>query len=222
MFPVDSPTEAVQQENNIVFRRATLKLVLSQSQVLRLLRARHQIAEDKQTALRGRLQHFQRLGFPEGINTGKGRPAHYGAGEVLLISLAFELLEMGLTPERAVHVLQSNMYVVTPATRITADWLLKGDPESSASMFLWFDPTGLSALKLWADDADMASETFFYGGLPIVLSRIQDWADRGFIRTALLNLTAIVSEICGGLVDEDVTADHYLRALLEWAEVPRD
>lgn len=67
-----------------------------------ILSQKHHIADANRTAFRGRIQHMQRLGFPTGVNTGKGRPASYTWQELLLIGLAFEYLEIGSTPDRSI------------------------------------------------------------------------------------------------------------------------
>lgn len=67
-----------------------------------ILSQKHEIADTNRTAFRGRIQHMQRLGFPTGVNTGKGRPASYAWRELLLLGLAFEYLEVGSTPDRSI------------------------------------------------------------------------------------------------------------------------
>lgn len=61
----------------------------------------HTIREDARSAFSARLKHFQRLGFPPGINTGRGRAASYDIGHLLLLMLALELVQLGIPPERA-------------------------------------------------------------------------------------------------------------------------
>lgn len=62
----------------------------------------HRVAPEKRTALKGRLKHFQRLGWPAGTNQGKGARVQYGVGQTLSLAIGFELLQLGLTPERVV------------------------------------------------------------------------------------------------------------------------
>jgi len=71
-------------------------------ELLATLAYKHEIDDSNKTAFRGRIQHMQRLGFPAGVNTGKGKPAYYGWRELLLLALAFEYLEIGSTPDRCV------------------------------------------------------------------------------------------------------------------------
>lgn len=60
-------------------------------------------------AFRGRLQHLQRGGFPEGVNTGKGRPAVYGWSQLLQLAVALDLIDVGLTPEAAKQLIGGHL-----------------------------------------------------------------------------------------------------------------
>ena len=71
-------------------------------EVLEILSRKHHIADANRTAFRGRIQHMQRLGFPTGVNTGKGKPVTYTWRELLLMGLALEYLEIGSTPDRSI------------------------------------------------------------------------------------------------------------------------
>lgn len=73
------------------------------AEILDILSTKHNITSSKQVAFRGRLQHFQRLGFPAGANTGKGNLASYSWRELFLIGLALDCLEIGSTPDRSVN-----------------------------------------------------------------------------------------------------------------------
>lgn len=77
---------------------------LSHASVMDLIAWRHSIAGDKRTALRGRLQHFQRKRFPPGANTGRGKPAAYDWEQLILLAVAFDLVELGLPPDLAIEV----------------------------------------------------------------------------------------------------------------------
>lgn len=76
------------------------------SAVMDLLSWRHEIRDDKRTALRGRLQHFQSKGFPAGSNTGRGKAAAYGWDELILLGIAMDLLEIGMPPDLAVSIVR--------------------------------------------------------------------------------------------------------------------
>lgn len=66
----------------------------------------HGIANAKRSAFSNRLKHLQRMGFPPGVNTGRGRAAIYYAEHVFLLSVALQLSEFGFTPERAIRVIE--------------------------------------------------------------------------------------------------------------------
>lgn len=70
--------------------------------IISILSLSYGIDEQNMTAFRGRIQHMQRLKFPPGVNTGKGKPTPYTWRELFLLGLAFECLEIGSTPERCV------------------------------------------------------------------------------------------------------------------------
>ncbi|OAO01661.1 hypothetical protein A8B75_14975 [Sphingomonadales bacterium EhC05] len=78
---------------------------LQYSQIIAMLSGRHRIASESMIAFKARLKHFQKLGFPEGTNTGKGKKAEYGWDELIQLATALEMLEIGMTPEKAVTAL---------------------------------------------------------------------------------------------------------------------
>jgi hypothetical protein len=92
------------------------------AEVERVLAELHRIADDKRTAFRARLKHFQRLGFPEGANTGTGKRAVYSSDMLLQLVMAVELVQCGLPPKTIVRLLNDNwettrralMYAMTP------------------------------------------------------------------------------------------------------------
>lgn len=68
----------------------------------------HQIAPKKRSAFQARLRHLQRWGVPPGTNTGKGKAAAYGPIQVTMLGVALELLQLGLSPERAALLLANS------------------------------------------------------------------------------------------------------------------
>lgn len=71
-----------------------------------VVRVMHQVAPDN-AALVARFKYMQRLGFPEGVNPGRGVRSVYGLEESLKVLLAFELLETGATPTRVVRMVRT-------------------------------------------------------------------------------------------------------------------
>ena len=80
-------------------------LKLTTDEVVDLLVRLYGLDPAKESALRPRLKHFQRLGFPEGVNPGTGRVALYGVKQIFQLALAMELTALGLMPERITKLL---------------------------------------------------------------------------------------------------------------------
>lgn len=182
-----------------------------------LLALLHDVAPGRLAALRGRIKHFQRSGWPGGTNTGKGRPASYGFAEILKLALGFELLELGMTPERAIATLRENWDDVRTACSlaITAHPLLSTPQlsvEEAFDVFLVCDPNALAALS----DRDEATDTFFYTSSP-EFSRLLD-GSRVIInrRLALINLSFLLGSITDVVPREDLLGGYQ-----RWDEAER-
>lgn len=82
------------------------------------------IAPTARGAFEGRIQHFQRLGFPAGTNTGSGHRAIYSPSDVDRLRRALALNIAGVMPSAAISLVDSRGmrvgdYLVTiEATRI--------------------------------------------------------------------------------------------------------
>lgn len=88
---------------------------LSYADAVQILIGRHCIAADRQGAFKARLKHLQRLGFPAGVNTGKGRRAVYDWLQIIELNLAFELIGFGLPPELAVDIVSNSCAAIEAA-----------------------------------------------------------------------------------------------------------
>lgn len=162
----------------------------------------NEVPSAQRTAFQARLKNFHRLGFPKGIGSGRGRAAVYGVGELVQMGLAIELTQLGLTPERAIAVLQSDEYPMLMAVMMAAG-ICVGAPDDSfdyevgpvdrhpASMFLYFDPSVLSPRADGLDE-DLASATFFYGGEGVVRDNLALWTTGATRRISLINVTAML------------------------------
>lgn len=89
--------------------------MLSFKQVEAVFLERFGISEDRAGAFRSRLQHLQRLGFPEGVNTGRGKRAAYEWRHVIQLMVGLDLIDLGLTPDAAVHLVKRNTPKLTEA-----------------------------------------------------------------------------------------------------------
>ena len=78
------------------------------NQIEAVFAQRFDIPPDKAVAFRGRLQHFQRLKFPTGVNTGRGTKATYGWVQIIQLMVALDLIDLGLTPDLATRSVRQN------------------------------------------------------------------------------------------------------------------
>ena len=74
---------------------------LTFNQVEAVFAQRFGIPSEKAVAFRGRLQHLQRLNFPSGVNTGRGKKANYGWVQVIQLMVVLDLIDLGITPDVA-------------------------------------------------------------------------------------------------------------------------
>lgn len=185
---------------------------LTYNDVEELLARLHEVSDAQRGALKGRLKHFQRNGWPGGTNTGKGKRATYGFGALLKIALGFELLQLGLTPERAAEVLKDNWHIIDIALSLANP---SHPPENGGQpfdVFLYCDPVALSSLReVRADqDGDPSDATFFYTSAP-ELARSVGSAGLDLRRLALINLTRLLSDIAIELQDSEAVKQGYVR-----------
>ena len=75
----------------------------------------HNIDSDHRSAFANRLKHLQRLGYPLGTNTGRGRAATYRAQHFFLLGLALELAQLGLATDSAIPIIYDNMKTIAAA-----------------------------------------------------------------------------------------------------------
>lgn len=190
-------------------------------EVERTLALAYNIADDKRTAFAARLKHLQKRGFPPGINTGRGRAAVYNVGHLVLLGVALELNQLGLTPERAIKAIGEDLHAVAMAVHMAA----RSDEPRNGSfefpMFLYCDPAVLG--ELTNDDAggyaDWASATFFYAGIGQALESFQDWFKAGVRRMAFFSVSALLWELASHVPkDGDQTIRDFYKEVLAWAD----
>lgn len=77
-------------------------------------------------AFRRRLEHLRSRGCPAGLQTGTGRPATYGWTQLVQLTVALDLLDVGLTPERAARLALSgplDLHLCANALVLKPDWI---------------------------------------------------------------------------------------------------
>jgi hypothetical protein len=170
---------------------------LTFGQVEDLLASLHAVSDEHRIALRGRIKHFQRNGWPRGTNTGKGRPARYDFPSLLALAVAFELTQVGMTPDRIVEVLAENWSIVSTAANLV---LARPDRDEPASfIYLYCDPSTLSTLsKPSQHHRDEMTFRFLFG-----FQLVQGFQQSEPIprRLALVNLTDLLNSMWKVLQD---------------------
>lgn len=167
-------------------------------EVLAALILKHDIATQHENAFRARIQNMQRLGFPSGVNTGKGRPARYTWRELFLLGLAFEYLELGSTPDRCAAEITK---FEDPLLRGIAEVILaKGaDDPQKMKFILYAELSALLTLKAqdkWHQQCNILS-------LDDIANFLSEDGDDGFRSPyALVDLRQLI----GGLVSSMIIA----------------
>jgi len=133
-------------------------IALSYADVENVLARLHRIADDKRIAFRARLKHFQRLGFPEGVNTGTGKRVSYTLAMLFKLALAMELTQVGLAPKRIVKIINLNWeecegslpVAITPQSQFE-----KWSPPITSNQFVWMlSPEALRDLSDAGEEDD--------------------------------------------------------------------
>lgn len=192
-------------------------LRLSFGAVEKVLAFSNNIREDRRSAFANRLKNYQKAGFPAGVNTGRGRVANYSLGHLLQLSLALQLNQLGLNPDRSIAVIQSDMHRVAMAFSHAAGF---GPPhgEFKYPVFLYFDPAALSDLMMDARE-DRAVRSFDYAGLGLLKERFEEWGPGGISRLALVNVSALLWDVCSytALQFEKMSAEEVYEQVKIWA-----
>lgn len=88
---------------------------LSYSQLEAILVTHFGIHPDRVSTFRARIKQLQRLGFPSGINIGRGVKMAYSAEHLFQLATAFELIDIGLTAQTATTVTAQNWTGISAA-----------------------------------------------------------------------------------------------------------
>lgn len=181
----------------------------------KILAAKFQIDKKNMIAFRGRMQHMQRLGFPPGSNTGKGRPSIYGWRQLFLLAMAFEYLEIGATPDRAVAELFRTEDEVIEALKNVAKALIDDSNEAELAPFLLVDLSAIQLLK-----APQKGPNVKVLPMSKLIRTISEF-DENKVQTgfAFIDLSRVVSSLidCFATVTDDPKSE-IARSLSDWSE----
>lgn len=151
----------------------------------------YRIVEEKRGAFTAKLQNLQKLRFPGGTNTGRGRAARYTVGHLYLMGVALELSQLGLSPERAKLVIESDLHAVAMAGAMAARDISQ-DGQFEFPVFLYCDPGVLRYMMKPAGEEDWTERTFHYGGIGQVSENFKEWFQRGIPRMAFFSVSALL------------------------------
>ncbi len=171
----------------------------------------HGISDEKRSAFSNRLKHLQRLGFPPGVNTGRGRAAIYYAEHVFMLAVALQLSEFSFTPERTIRVMEHGIARLAGGARAAIanldEAIFCEVPTGSLQDFVYGDRVseygGLGPI-----DADYANKRLF------LMKEVA-----GPMRWSIFSLSGLIkqlSNLLAGKLRPDGFTDFYVR-LDEWA-----
>lgn len=80
------------------------------SLVERHLRLILQVGDDDRARFLGRIKQLQRLGFPEGVNIGRGEKLNYTLRHMFQMAVAFELINSGITAKPATRIVSEHWH----------------------------------------------------------------------------------------------------------------
>lgn len=175
------------------FRRIRLPDIQFQfAQVEQALAGMHRIATERRSAFQGRLKHYQKQGFPAGINTGRGRAATYYVSHAAQLSIALEMNQVGLIPERAIHLCTLHSSRIQGAISLAITHMMTDDRDP---VLIAFDPIALSDLR-GEEEWDETEATFDVIGIEEFRLRLADPTHIPFRRYALINVSYMIDELC--------------------------
>jgi hypothetical protein len=183
------------------------------------------VGEDRKTAFLGRFQHLQRLSLIQGINPGRGKAAEYQAHHVAVIAIAFQISQLGLSPERTVSVMRKQKEIVFKGIEIAVE-----KKDKITECIFSFDPAVLSlhGSDLSDESKDRINWTFWATKknrfLDLFAHMLQD--DGLIERLSIISLGAVLRMICGAMDGFDgsnkpiigARSREFLSSLREWVQ----
>lgn len=192
---------------------------ITYSQLEDFLMEVHGVAPEKRVALKGRLKHFQRLGWPIGTNKGKGARVNYDIGQTINLAMGFEMLQLGLTPERVVD--HFSLTGTTLAYGIAE--VLKNYGKKNESVYYIFYPESLSTLR----DATMDGQKTGLQSQLVSASKLQDALSMASLhwtrRFAMIDIAGLLKTYVEYFLKHGLQSpDQLIEAVQNWQNVERD
>ena len=174
----------------------------------------HKVAPERFPAFVGRLKHYQRQGFPPGVNTGRGVAAVYHIDQFTKLGLAFELNQFGVSPERAVNLVEAPFLDWSRAVGRAVGGLRLDAPH----IFVLFDPLVMQSLE-GAGSYDPAKSSFQHKTAHELREHLEEWQPGGSTRTAIINVSSLARRLASALARHSRYRRSYiLDEMLRWAE----
>jgi hypothetical protein len=162
------------------------------------------VASGREDRFQARLKQLQRMGFPPGVNVGRYAKARYDGSQLLQLAVALELLQVGLSPERATKTVLKwwdgiRRAVVAardhPATLVATAFMpkdfggLTSATTSEDDRIAWTGDGLITFRFSGKDDPDIASDLTHLLTAP---------------RAVIINVSRIVAELDDALVKQGV------------------
>ena len=167
-------------------------------------------------SVRARVQHFQRLDFPEGIKGGaRGPRANYDEERLMKVALGFKLLDLGFTPARI------RATIVEHWTKIRTTLALAA-AHREVPLYLATYPNALNRFRDPIDEDDIA---WVHCGhtLAELTQMFEQYSVVEAPNYASLNLTGLLLSVATAIGNLDgskpvahSTAEEFLSAVTSW------
>ena len=171
------------------------------------------VTDENRDKLRARLKQLQRSGWPSGVNTG-GKRLKYEARQLLELAFVLELLECGVSPDRAVRLIEGWWVSVRKAFLIARS-------NSDEQIILGFFQTHFTGLSLRNGEADIGEPD---GGAVIFsitgnenreeLTSLQQWLSSP--RYIAINVSRILVGLTAGLREAGAESAFVWAQTEEW------
>jgi len=167
------------------------------------------VPEGNGSRFRAKLKQLQRMGFPDAINVGRSTNAAYGPVQIFQLAIALELIQLGLTPERATANVRRWWDTFRSA--------IISVPNRGSPVAIFLLPADASSLAHGANQADGANPWASYGVMVVSLDAADDPNRGNDAIDGLLTLTSLPRTLgisISTLVQN--LRDHCEKAGLDW------
>lgn len=144
------------------------------------------LSSAKAPAVRARIKHLQRLQFPSSVNVGGGARSNYDVEALLQVVLAFEMFDLGFTPDRVKPTVQTHW------NQLRWEFAVALASPAIANYVATF-PSALDGLRIPEETAEVA--TLYSGSLEQLAQTLAGFhGARSSANFAAINITALVLE----------------------------